>query len=368
MKSKKYYYSVADDIAMYPDAWCIIAIGGRGTGKTYGALKDCYINHRQFVFVKRTNDDVELLCAGSGRYGKKQEGSADISPFRPINRDLMCNVHPFTISKGLAGFWDCKQNEEGDNIPQGESIGKILSLNAVSKYSGFDMSDADWMIFDEFVPRSWERVLRSEGDQMLDLYKTIARDREHRGRDPLKLILLANSVNISSPATNVLEVADAIAEAHLMHREYTYIEDRGILIHIIRTSEDFQHVERGSILYKAMGETAWGQMAFENNFSYNDFSAVKKLQLKNFRPVCCYIYKRKGVYVYQKDGKYYLCRSRANLPENKVYDLQIETEQKRFYYDYALDLRNESIEGNVAFETYGMYELITNYHKIFVLR
>lgn len=368
MNDKQYYYNVADDVAAYPDAWCIIAIGGRGTGKTYGALKDCYLNHRQFVFVKRTNDDVELLCAGAGRYGKKEEGSADISPFKPINRDLNTNVHPFTISKGLAGFWECEQNEDGDNVPKGESIGKILSLNAVSKYSGFDMSDADWMIFDEFVPRSWERVLRSEGDQMLDLYKTIARDREHRGRQPLKLILLANSVNISCPATNILEVSDAIAEAHLMGKEYHYIKDRGILIHIIRTSEEFHHKEEQTILYQAMNATAWGQMAFENNFAYNDFSAVKKLQLKNYRPIAAYIYKRKYVYVYQKDGNFYLCKSKANLPIQKIYDLQIERDQKRFYYDYAIDLQNSSIEGYVYFETYGMYELITNYHKIFVLR
>ena len=365
---KQYYYNVADDVALYPDAWCIVAIGGRGTGKTYGALKDCYLNHRPFVFTKRTNDDVELLCAGSGRFGSKSAGSADISPFKPLNRDLNINVHPFTIGKGLAGFWDCKQDQEGNNVPQGDALGKIISLNAVSKYSGFDMSDAEWLIFDEFVPRAWERVLRTEGDQMMDLYKTIARDREHRGREPLKLILLANSVNISSPATNILEIADAIAEAHCAHREYTYIEDRGILIHIIQTSEEFRSVEHKSILYRAMGETAWGQMAFENNFSYNDFSAVKKQQLKNYRPVCAYIYKRKTVYVYQKDGHYYLCRSRANLSDNKIYDLQIEREQKRFYYDHALDLQNESIEGNVSFESYGMYELITNYHKIFILR
>ena len=62
-----YYYNVADDVSKYPDAWLICTVGGRNTGKTYGALKDCYVKKRTFIFGKRTIEDVDLLCAGSGK-------------------------------------------------------------------------------------------------------------------------------------------------------------------------------------------------------------------------------------------------------------------------------------------------------------
>lgn len=368
--AKSYYYNVADDVQRYPEAWCVVAIGGRGTGKTYSALMDCYKNKRKFCFVKRTNDDVRLLCAGSGKMGRKFDDSVlDISPFKPINRDIGSDVHPFTIDNGLAGFWECSMDAEGNHTPEGKPIGYIISLNAVSKYSGFDMSEVDWMIFDEFVPRAWERVLRTEGDQMLDLYKTIARDREHRGRGPLKLVLLANAVNISSPAANILEVSDMIADMTLSGMEEVYLAERGILIHLIQTSTEFHNKETQTILYKAMGATSWGKMAFENDFAYNDFTSVGKVQMKNFRPVCSYIYKEQRVYIYQREGKFFFTFSKANnIPPDRIYNLKLENEQKRFYYDYVLDLWNECISGNVKFEKYSMYDLLVNYHKIFKLR
>ena len=55
----KIYYDIRDDLI--PDSWCYVIIGGRSTGKTYGALKMCYNLKKKFVFLKRTIDDVKLL-------------------------------------------------------------------------------------------------------------------------------------------------------------------------------------------------------------------------------------------------------------------------------------------------------------------
>lgn len=362
-----YYYNIDDDIAKYPDAWCYVIVGGRNTGKTYGALKSCYLNKRKFVFVKRTNKDVMLLCAGSGSIGnKRNQFGMDLSPFKSINRDLNCNVSAFSIADGLGGFWECVTNEDGEKEPEGDPIGTLISLNSVSKFAGFDMSDADWIIFDEFIPRSWEKVSRKEGDQLMDLYKTISRDREHRGRAPLKLICLANAVNISNPVSNMLEVTDSMAYMSSHGMENLYIPYRGIYVHILQASDEFIQKEQSTMIYKAMHDTDWGRMAFDNDFAYNDFSNVKDVQLKGFKPVCTFIYKGKPYYVHMKDGKYSINFSRHNSPN--IYDLHLENDQKRFYNDYAIDLRNECIDGNVTFKSYTAYDLIVNYHKIFNLR
>ena len=362
-----YYYNVFHDLIKYNDCWAYIIIGGRNTGKTYGALKGCYEMKKNFIFIKRTNKDIDLLCAGSGTIGtKKNQYGLDLSPFKSINRDIGSNVKAFKIHEGLGGFWECVAGDKGEEKPEGSPIGTLISLNSVSKFKGFDMAENDYLIFDEFIPAPWEKTNRKEGDQLMDLYKTVSRDREHRGRDPLKLVCLANAVEISNPVTNILEITDIIADMQIYHIEFTHLKDRGIFIRILRPDEDFEKQEENSPIYKAMGNTAWGQMALKNTFAYNDFTSVGKPQMKGYRPLCSFIYKHKRYYIYQKE-KYYITFSAfsAKKPE---YNLDLENDQKRFYNDFAFDLRQECISNNMLFESYTMYEIIVNYHKIFTLR
>jgi len=356
-----YYYNIAEDLEAYPDAWCYIIVGGRATGKTYSTLKDCLLNNRSFVFLKRTNEDVDLLCAGSGKVGSKtNEYGVDLSPFKSINRDLGTDVRAYGIKKGLGGFWK-HLNDEISGLP----IGYLLSLNSVTKFKGFDLSECDWLIFDEFIPNVYDRINRKEGEQLLDLYKTISRDREHRGKSPLKLICLANATSISNPVMNILEITDDVATMEAKDQEDLYLSDRGIYIHKIPDNTEFAKKEKETAVYKALGHTAWAKMSQGSSFAYNDFSSIGRTSLKGYIPVCAISYKTFNYYVYQKDGKYFMCSSRHNSDE--IYNLNKENDQKLFFVERCIDLRNECIEGNMLFETYTMYDLIVNYKKHFVL-
>ena len=55
------YYDIREDLKTYPDAWCYVLVGGRNIGKTYSTLKAFYEDRKQTVFVKRTNEDIDLL-------------------------------------------------------------------------------------------------------------------------------------------------------------------------------------------------------------------------------------------------------------------------------------------------------------------
>ena len=112
-----------------------------------------------------------------------------------------------------------------------------------------------------------------------------------------------------------------------------------------------------------MGNTSWGRMAFENQFAYNDFSAIGRTSLKGYKPVCSLSYKNDNFYIYMKDGFYYMCKSRHN--SDKIYNLNRENDQKLFFYEYVADLKEECINGKMLFETYTMYDLIVNYRKYF---
>lgn len=360
--TKSKYYNIDDDMQLYPDCWAYIIIGGRNTGKTYGALKSCTTHKRKHCFTKRTNDDVKLLCSGNGKIGSKiSEFGVDLSPYKSINRDLKTNIKAFQIDKGLGAFW----NADDENQPYGDPIGYLLSLNAVQKFKGFDLSDCDWLIIDEFIPQPWERYSKKEGEQIMDLYKTIARDRELRGRPPLKLVALANATTASNPLCNILEITDLIVQMELKNEEYCYLEERGILIHRVVSSKEFTDAEQKSKFYAAMADTDWGHMAWDNKFAYNDFSSVTRVNLKNYKPLVSVIYKHKQWYVYYNDkGEYYMCKSHCNVG---VLNLNIENDQKKFFLDYVSALRMATIEGKMKFQDFTMYDIIMNYKKYFEL-
>lgn len=350
------YYNISDDIRRYPDAWTIITVGGRGTGKTYSALLNCIKDKIKFVFVKRTIDDVKMLC---GR-GHISEYEIDLSPFKPINRDHNTNIKSRIITdKGLGGFWEHNKGNE----PVGDAKGYIVALNAVSKVKGFDLSECDWMIFDEFIPQPWDRVNRKEGEQLLDLYKTVARDRELRGKPPLKLICLANAVNIINPVCQIFELTDKMVEMQIKDQEYYY--NNGVLVHMLHTDEQFLKKEKSSVVYETLKNTAWGHMAYDNEFAYNDFSNINHISLKGYSPLCCIIYKMSEYYIYVKDGNYFVTSSRAD--KVPIYNLNRENDQKRFNLDYRIDIKDACIDNRVVFKSYVMYDLIMNYTDIFKL-
>ena len=353
----KHYYNIGDDIEQYPDDWCYIAYSGRNTGKTYSALKYMYDNHFNFGFVKRTNEDVDILCkADKGILNAR----INLSPWVPIMRDNPgIRVKTTKVMKGIGAFHLC--GPDGD--PEGDPIGYVFSLNAISDIKGFNY-DADFLIFDEFIPKPWERVNRHEGDQLLDLYKTLDRDRIHRGLPPTKLICLANATQINNPVFSILEIIDLVASLDYMPA--FNVEDRGIFIRKVN-EKGFQEEEKKHPMYEALKETQWGQMALDGSFAYNDFSLVKDISLKGAQPYAALIYKKKNYYIYHKSGLYYATTSAFNKANVALYDLDRESERTRYWMDIGFALRIAVIEGQMYFKTFTLYDIIFNFRKIFNL-
>lgn len=361
-KSKIKYYDIRDDIKAYPDAWCYLIWSKRGPGKTYSSLRMMIEDKEKFIFMKRTQEDVRLLCARITIPGVAGT-SDDISPFAPLNRDFGWSIYPFEIEKGLAGFYEAVIDEDGKLKPIGACLGWIIACSAVTKFKGFNM-DANYIIFDEFIPKPWDRVNRTEGDSVMDLYETISRDRVKRGKGELKLICLANATSLNNPMFNTLEVGDYAAEMDILGREYTYLET-GVLLHYIQGNFDEDENTKKTGIQRHMEGTAWGAMAYGGHFGYNDFTSIGRTSLKGYRPVCAVDYKRDHYFIYQKEGNFYMTHSKHD--SENFYNLNRENDQKKFALDYVYDLRMACIEGKMIFETFTMYDLIVNYKKFFSL-
>lgn len=355
-----YYYNIEDDLNKYKDAWAYMVWSGRNTGKTYSTLMHMLKADARFLYVKRTIEDVKLIISGSGKVGAKlSQYGADFSPFKAINRDTGSNIRAFGIYKGyVGGFWKCDEK----NAPILSPIGYIVPLNAVSKVKGFDLSDCDFLIFDEFIPSKWERVDKSEGRQLLDLYMTVARDREHRGKPPLKLICLANPTDVNCAIFQELELADDASEMALSGIEYRY--ERGIMLHQISMGADFMEKEESMPALKAMEGTAWRAMSLGDGFAYNDMGMLGHISLKGFRCMIGVTYRKHKWYIYQRDAQWYVCKS-PNTPVLGQYDLNKDADIRRFYFEHQIDLKEEYVAGNVLFQTYTMYDVIINYRKFF---
>ena len=220
------YYHIGKDIEDFPDAVIYIVWSRRGPGKTYSALRYPYHKFKT-LYIKRTNKDVKTICEYSG------DLDFDPSPWAPLNRDFGLNVKPRLLKDGLGAFYD----SDPDGNPVGPVVNYVASLNSIKQVKGIDLTQAEWIIFDEFIPQAGEVVKRAEGEMLLDLYETVNRDRRKRGRPGLKLILFANAEEISTHITNALEVVDTMAEMQATGQDKLYDTDRGIFFHHIKTRD-----------------------------------------------------------------------------------------------------------------------------------
>lgn len=344
MAQKIEYYDFAADKAAFPDAWLYVVYSGRGPGKTYSTLWDCIKNDIKFGYIKRTQDDIALI--------QKPE----FSPFKPINRDKGTDIQIESIGGGLTKIVDAAQDDK-------PVCGYAMAMSAVHKYKGFDLSEIDELIFDEFIPQKSERVNRREGELLLDLYMTISRDRVQRGRSELKLILLANSTQLACPVLLTLGLVDRIAQMQQDDDDYIYDADQGIFIRHVKHTPA---VDEDMGIMRTMAGSIWADSNASGNFAYNDFSAVQRRSLKGSYPVCGFTTGRDKYIVWRNKstGIYYCCGSNTN---NDIpwYNLDSEIDARGFYMSYGIDFKNAIINDKMFFSQYSGYDIIANFQKKF---
>ena len=353
------YYHFAKDLQEYPDAGCYVVWSRRGPGKTYSFLRYCIDNEIFFIYMKRTKEDVNLLCTGSDNPDMR----IDADPFVPLNRDFGWHIKPKLIPKqdGLGAFYDT--NDEGN--PVGDPKGLLVAMSKIKSIKGMDMSRATFICFDEFIPQSTEIVRLKEGEAFADFTMTVIRDKVKRGQK-LQLVLFANAEEISTPLTNAFELVDDMAELSFRKQSHYYNRERRILLHHITQAEiPLTKEELNSDMFVMMRGTAWAQKAFFGDFANNDFSNVRPVSIKNMKCLHKVRYKNKDYYIYMRpsDGMHYMCFSKG--PFIYEWDLNKENDQKLFWIDHAQELRVNCIEDKMKFEKYSMYDLIMNYKKFF---
>lgn len=319
-------------------------IGGRGDGKTYGALDGARLNYldsgNKFIFSRLTIKEQKQITAKST--------SAKGNPFKKINKKEGCNIAILGNGDDLiSSITEFEISEKNKLVQTGKEYGYACSLVDICDVRGMDFDDVtDWII-DEFVPEKHKRLPKGLGDALLNGYETINRDREDDGREALRVWGLANANDIYNPIFKELGLVSVCEKAIREGRSDVYLKDRGIAIHLLEDSKELVESRKKRAITKISKGTQFSEMAFENEFAYNDFSNVAFRKVTGYRPIVALdnftIYAQKG------DGRLYISYTPAKCPK---LDGTKENELLLFKKKYSQRLYNCFVNNRITFESY----------------
>lgn len=320
--------------------------GGRGIGKTYGFLN--YVRYESpmvFLLLRRTKTQFDLL--------KKEQ----FNPFTPIDRDR--GEYTAVVAKrDTATFYRGEPDGDGHIMPTGTPVGYALALSTMHNVRGIDLSDVDIVIYDEFIPEPHERPIAHEYMALLNALETIGRNRELRGRPPLRFVGLSNANRIDNPYYMGMGVARTVATMMEAGREVANIPDRGLcLVHIQHSPISAKKAQTS--LYKFAGEGEFASMSLDNEFVGATCSNPARPPMVELLPMCqvgeVYIYRRKN------NTGYHACAKRSGSPELYLAD---DTGLKRFRANVGWWLAQALIQGRVSYDDAVTEVLVKKYLDI----
>lgn len=312
-------------------------VGGRATGKTYGALRTALDDNVRIMLMRRTQTQCDLI------------NKPEFNPYKVIARDTGRDIAVKPISKYNSLLLEYHDEDTYT------TIGYTCALSTIANMRGFDASDVKLLIYDEFIPERHERSIKNEGLAFLNAVESIGRNRELQGEKPLQTLCLANAFNMANAIFLELGLV-GICEKMINKGQELYINhERGILIGLLNESNISRQKEETS-LYKVAGDSFKG-MALGNDFVFNSSENIKSQSLKEYRLMCTV--GEISVYRHKNALKYYVSEHRTGTAETYTTD---EINLKRYVKKYGIKLYSAYMRNNVNFEnmlTKSLFELYT---------
>lgn len=311
-------------------------IGGRGGGKTYGAIDMLNRYEEKSIWMRRTQVEIDLLQANKGNIA--------LNPFRAYGNDKGIEYDFKKLNKLVSAFGHVVDEKF-------EFSGYMLALTTVASIRGFNADEIDDLIYDEFIPEMHKSKMKGEAEAFLNAYETVNRNREMEGREPLRCFLLSNSNQLNSPLLNYLKLDDVIEKMKRKKQELYLNPQRSILIYLPHQKSYQQKKAQTAIATLTQG-TEFYSMAYENEFAYNDFSNIGGVNLRGYRPVCNIA----GIGIWSNDdsGKIYCCLAKAG--EREYQDTKADI--LRFNEEIGRKLYRFYIHNNLQFQNFSIREKI----------
>ena len=307
-------------------------IGGRGTGKTYGALKWCLEEKRKFLFMRRLQKEVDVISKD------------ELSPFKVYGDMFGGAVLCRPVSKYISGVYFSVKDDDGNVIPSGAPVGYVCALSSIANLRGFDTSDIEYIIFDEFIPEKSSAKQKYLGDALLNAYEPINRNRELFGRDPVKMFALANSNDLGNDVFISLGIVSIVERMNRKGQEFFQDVERGITIIMLNKSRISER-KRNTALYKLTAGSEFYKMSLSNDFAYDDRFNIRSRPLREYKP----LFSWGGIICYEHKSRpeYYVTFHLSGSPE--IYTGETGRHECRRHY---AGIWKAYYAGQVYFETF----------------
>lgn len=310
--------------------------GGRGTGKTFGAVKYWFNQGYTALFIRRTQEQADNVV------------NPKLSTFMPILKELNIEAEFTKLSKKLY------QIEF-----EGSVRGYTAALSTFATIRGFAAENIDLIIYDEFIKQVEEKQMRGEYLAWTNLIESINRNRELKGQPPVKTICLANSNDLGNPIYLGMEVVSLIARRRLKNKSPVYINRKRHFTLVDLPITEIGKKKAETALYEFVGENSeMYKMAIGNEFIGDDISTTVSRPLIEYRPICTW--GEITFYRHKCFKKYYATSHKSGSP---VYYKPTWIDGQRFKAErrYIIDAY---VSGRLEFEEYSLIVLLDKYLKV----
>lgn len=246
--------------------WCW---GGRGTGKTYGAIQELAQDTKPFIYLRRTQIQADLVL------------NPKMTPFKVPLSDIGITFETVRMPDVKNIYVTNEINDKGETI---RTIAYTMALSTFANIRGFDAIEIEEMVYDEYEPEKHAKKIRNEADAFFNCYETINRNRELQGKKPLIVYGFSNSDNAICPIFTKMGLLAAVltmSQTHEVYRQYT---EKGVSLYNLCNSP-ISLLKRDTALYKATAGTEFNKMALDNEFVNYNTGDIKSYNLKSLIPM-----------------------------------------------------------------------------------
>lgn len=317
----------------------VVIIGKRQIGKTYNVLKLMLDSDKRFILLRGVKTELDMLKRNVNSPFEKIKGYED-------GRIVFKSETEYTASI-VRMDCDSIEDEDGNEVITEKpiTIGMAAALSSIGRIRGFNGDLYTDVVYDEFIPESHLLKVRNGGDAFINMYTTIAGNRELDGRKALRVWLLANSNNLDNDILQALQITEVVERMSLRGEESRILKERGIMI-ILPDSKQIVERRKQTALYKAIDPNSKvARMAFENEFAYNDYSDVYTCPLQEYKPLL-----QVGgvtIHLHKSDKTMYITEKMRAKVKKKYTDSDFD--KMRFSRDYP-EIRLAYLKGRIVFQ------------------
>ena len=278
----------------------IFLIGGRGTGKTYGAIKWIIEHGEHALFMRRTQDEVDTIM-------NDRNLSAAKTPVKDMGKQLF--TRKISKKNVILSYADSEEDPAVDFIT-------TCALSTFASLRGFSAAEYKYLFFDEFIKEPHVHALKQEGRALFNAYETVSRNRELAGLPALRMVCMSNSEDIYNPIFAEFNLENEYLRMMERGENYRIVQDQIAIYNL--SDSPISEAKADTAIYK-LGNENFNKMALANKFTV-DADIIRSMSLKGMKPICNY----NGVGFYSGKGIIY-----AAAAENKSVESFGTTEREK---------------------------------------